>query len=139
MNKRITILLCACGLFAVPGLFHLASAQSALPSGMIFYVSTNVCPSGSQPAQDAAGRVLVVTTDVSEVGKTYGEPMQDQQDNTHTHSGTMSVNLPSDDIAGASSCCNSQATTKGTHSASVTSGGSSTDLPFIQLLVCAVQ
>lgn len=114
-----------------------AQAQD-LPSGMIFFVAEENCPTGSSPAQDAAGRIIVVTSSTSEVGKTQGTPMKDQQDNTHTHSATMTVNLPEHHIAGASSCCNSQATTKGDHSATFTSGEGNTGLPFIQLLVCQV-
>ncbi len=110
-----------------------------LPPGMVFFVATENCPSGTNPAKDAAGRVIMVTTDTSQVGKTYGTPMKDQKDNTHTHKGTMTVNLPENSISGASSCCNSQATTKGKHSASITTGASTTNLPFIQLLACAVK
>jgi len=109
-----------------------------LPKGMIFFVETESCPSGSSAAKDAAGRVVMVTTDISQIGKTSGTPMVDQKDNTHTHSGSMTVNLPEKRIAGASSCCNGQATKKGNHSANITSGSSTTNLPFIQLLICAV-
>jgi hypothetical protein len=103
---------------------------------MVFFVDTTACPDGSTALQDAAGRVLVVTSQTSEIGKTVGTPMEDQQDNTHTHSGTITVNLPEHSISGGSDCCNDQATTKGDHTASITSGSSTTNLPFIQLLVC---
>jgi|GEM_PF-1717567 hypothetical protein len=128
--------LLAFGLFAVFGASSVVA--QGLPSGMIFFVATENCPSGTSPATDAAGRILVVTTDTSQIGKTYGTPMADQKDNTHTHAGSMTVNLPENDIAGASSCCNGQATTKGAHTATLTSASSTTDLPFIQLLVCVV-
>ena len=124
------------GLFAA---FVVATAAAQdLPSGMIFFVAAETCPSGSSAAQDAAGRIMIVTTDTSQIGKTYGTPMKDQQDNKHTHSGSMTVNLPEHHIAGASGCCNGQATSKGDHTATITSGEASTNLPFIQLLVCAV-
>lgn len=126
--------LLASGLFAVFGASNVVA--QGLPSGMIFFVSTETCPSGTTAATDAAGRILIVTNDTSQIGKTYGTPMVDQKDNTHTHTGSMSVNLPENNIAGASSCCNGQATKKGDHTASLTSGSSTTDLPFIQLLVC---
>lgn len=134
--KRLGMLTFAVGLFAALGAAD-AVAQG-LPSGMIFFVATPQCPSGSSPAQNAAGRILVATTDTSQVGKTQGTPMADQQDNTHTHPGTMTVNLPQHRIAGASSCCNGQATTKGAHTANITTAPSTTNLPFIQLLVCVV-
>ena len=128
--------LLALGLFAVFGASSVAA--QGLPSGMIFFVAQDTCPSGTSPATDAAGRTLFVTTDTSQIGKTSGTPMADQQDNTHTHSGSLTVNLPENNIAGASSCCNGQATKKGDHTANITSGSSTTDLPFIQLLVCVV-
>ena len=133
-NKFITGL----GVFLYTLYLNPALAQD-LPSGMVFFVATSECPDGTNPAKDAAGRVVIVTTDTSQIGKTYGTAMEDQKDNTHTHTGTMTVNLPEHSVAGASSCCNSQATTKGNHSASITTGPSTTNLPFIQLLACSVK
>ncbi|MCB1718671.1 MAG: hypothetical protein KDK05_26345 [Candidatus Competibacteraceae bacterium] len=135
MKKTGLMMALVGGLLAPLGV-STALAQD-LPSGMIFFVATETCPSGSSAAQDAAGRVIIATTNTAEIGKTYGTPMKDQQDNTHTHSGSMTVNLPEHHIAGASSCCNGQATTKGNHTATITSGEATTNLPFIQLLVCA--
>jgi hypothetical protein len=111
------------------------SHASPLPSKMVFFVTSDTCPNGSAPAPDVAGRMLLVTTNVGDVGKTYGTPLKDQEDRKHTHEGSMRVNLPSHHIAGASSCCNGQATSKGTHTTDVTSGASTTALPFIQYLV----
>jgi hypothetical protein len=134
--KKLSFMALIIGITAVFG--AASAAAQGLPSGMIFFVADTTCPSGSSPALDAAGRVIMVTTSTSEIGKTYGTSMKDQKDNTHTHSGSMTVKLPEHHIAGASSCCNGQATTKGNHTASLTSGAATTGLPFIQLLVCAV-
>ena len=138
LRKKIitSIITCTCTLLCM-GFMATAVAQD-LPKGMIYFVADENCPSGSSAAKDAAGRVVIVTTDASQIGKTYGTPMKDQQDNTHTHSASMTVNLPSHHIAGASSCCNGQATSKGDHTATITSGSSTTNLPFIQLLACEV-
>ncbi len=135
--KRTVMLTLTAGLLAALGAAD-AIAQS-LPPGMIFFVATGECPGGSSPAQNTAGRILVATTNTSHIGKTQGTPMADQQDNTHTHSGFMTVDLPVHEIAGltgGSGCCNGQATRKGIHKADITSGPSTTNLPFIQLLVC---
>ncbi len=113
-----------------------AAETMALPSKMIFFVDGTSCPAGSTPATDAAGRMLLAVTNVGDVGKTYGTPLRDQEDRSHTHSGNMSVSLPSHSISAASSCCNGQGTNKGSHSASVTSGSGTSGLPFIQMLVC---
>ena len=134
--KRIGMLTLTVGLLAALGAAE--AAAQGLPKGMIFFVTTSQCPSGSSPAQNAAGRILIAVTDTSQIGKTQGTPMKDQQDNTHTHSGAMTVTLTEHRIAGASSCCNGQATTKGDHTANITSEPATTNLPFIQLLVCVV-
>lgn len=131
------ILVCM-GLFIYSLVISHVAAQD-LPSGMVFFVATESCPSGSNAAKDAAGRVVMVNTDTSQVGKTYGTAMKDQQDNVHTHTGSMTVNLPEHSVAGAASCCNGQATTKGNHTASFTTGESDTNLPFIQLLACTAE
>lgn len=133
---RKTLITCVGVLIYTLGINN-AVAQD-LPSKMIYFVASESCPDGSNPAEDAAGRIIMVTTDTSQVGKTVGTAMLDQKDNTHTHTGTMKVNLPEHSVAGASSCCNGQATTKGDHSASIKTGASTTNLPFIQLLACAV-
>lgn len=127
------------GLMAIgcSGLTSLASAaEPVLPAKMIFFIDGTSCPEGSVAATDAAGRMMLVTANVGDVGKTYGTPLKDQEDRTHTHSGTMAVSLPSHHISGASGCCNDQGTRNGSHSASVTSGAATSGLPFIQLLVC---
>ncbi len=131
--------LCAVGFLAGTCIGLSASTMAAdqtLPSKMIFFVDGTSCPSGSTAATDAAGRMLLVTTNVGDVGKTYGTPLKDQEDRTHTHSGTMNVDLPSHHISAASGGGNGQGTAKGNHSTSVTSGNGTSGLPFIQLLVC---
>ncbi|PKM44867.1 MAG: hypothetical protein CVV05_10000 [Gammaproteobacteria bacterium HGW-Gammaproteobacteria-1] len=115
------------------------AADQAMPSNMIFFVDGTNCPAGSFVATNAAGRMLLVTTYLGDVGKTYGTPLKDQEDRTHTHSGTMTVDLRSHHISGASGGGNGQGTSKGSHSASVTSGAGDSGLPFIQLLVCQVK
>ncbi|MFC3193358.1 hypothetical protein ACFODZ_03775 [Marinicella sediminis] len=133
-NKIITGL----GVLLTAIYFNPVLAQD-LPTGMVFFVASSECPSGTNAAKDAAGRIVIVTTDTSQIGKTYGDAMEDQKDNTHTHKGSMTVNLPEHHVAGASSCCNGQATTKGKHTASITTGPSTTNLPFIQLLACTTK
>jgi hypothetical protein len=112
------------------------AVAEGLPRGMVFFVASSQCPTGSSPAQNAAGRIIISTMDSTLVNKTQGTPMANLQDNTHTHSGSMTVNLPLHEVSGAASCCNGQATANGTHTANITSGTSTTELPFIQLLVC---
>ena len=116
--------------------FGASHAASPFPSKMVFFVTSDSCPTGSAPASDAAGRMLLVTTNVGDVGRTYGVPLKDQEDRTHAHSGSMTVDLPSHHISGATGCCNGQATSKGKRTADITSGAGTTGLPFVQYRVC---
>ncbi len=113
-----------------------AVGAQGMPSNMIFFAPGTTCPNGSSPAPDAAGRMLLAVTNAGDVGKTYGSPLFDQEDRAHHHTGMMSVNLPTKSISGASGCCNTQATSKGNHGTGLTSGESTSGLPFIQLIVC---
>jgi hypothetical protein len=126
----------AIGIFC-GALLLLAGAASGdpLPSKMIFFVPGLDCPEGSAPATDAAGRMLLVVNNSGDVGKTLGDPLTDQEDRSHSHSGKMSVNLSAHSISGANGP-NNQATRKGSQTANITSGASTSGLPFIQLLVC---
>jgi hypothetical protein len=113
-------------------------AQAEMPKNMIFFVPGATCPSGTIRAADANGRLLLVANDPGAVGRTYGAPLRDKEDRTHHHSATVSATLPSHHIAGASSCCNSQATSQGAHSATFDTQDATSGLPFAQLLVCKV-
>jgi hypothetical protein len=119
--------------------FSAFTNASDLPKNMIFFYDGTVCPAGSFPAPNAAGRMLLAVSNVSDVNKTYGVPLANQEDRTHTHTGSMSVDIGSKSIAGASSCCNSQATRSGTKSADMTTAAATSGLPFFQILVCQVK
>jgi hypothetical protein len=113
-------------------------ALAGMPKNMIFFVPGGDCPKGTSRAADANGRMLLVANDPGAVGRTYGTPLHDREDRKHQHSSTVSVSLDQHDIAGADSCCNDQATTKGVHSATQDTEGATSNLPFVQLLVCKV-
>ncbi|WP_424974073.1 hypothetical protein [Dinoroseobacter sp. S124A] len=114
-----------------------ALAQSALPSGMVFFVEDQNCPTGSLPVDDAKGRLLLATKNPTEWGQTFGAPaITGLNERDHTHEVTLSLTLEEKGISGASSCCNNRATSKGKHSKTVTTGGATSDLPFVSLLVC---
>lgn len=130
------------GLLAAAGLGVQGAAEASdrpLPPNMIFFAAGTSCPAGSTPASDAAGRLLLAITSVADVGKTHGKPLLIQEDRTHTHAGTMQVDLPVHSISAASGGGNGQATGNGAHSSTLTSGPATTGLPFIQLLVCQAE
>lgn len=116
-----------------------AAATDGMPAGMIFFTEGANCPAGSERATQANGRLIIGVTDTGEIGNTYGTPLANQEDRTHTHEATMTVTINSKHIAAASSCCNGQATKKGTYTTSVKTKPATSGLPFIQLLACEVQ
>ena len=117
---------------------NVVSSDTGMPKNMIFFSTGTSCPTGSTRATDANGRMLLVASNVGDVGKIYGSPLRDQQDRAHWHIGTMSVFLTSHHITGINGCCNTSATQKGSHTARSFFRGSASGLPFIQLLVCEV-
>ena len=121
----------AIGLFA-------GAVQAEMPKNMIFFVPGGACPQGTSRAADANGRMLLVANDSGAVGRTYGTPLRDKEDRKNHAVAHVSVELREHSIAGASSCCNGQSTTKGTHSAAFDTGDATSNLPFVQLLACKV-
>jgi len=113
-------------------------SQAKMPKNMIFFIPGGTCPAGSSRATDANGRLLLSANDPGAVGRTFGMPLHDREDRKHSHGATVSVTLDSHHIAGASSCCNSQATSQGSHSTDLKTDGAASSLPFVQLLVCKV-
>jgi hypothetical protein len=103
---------------------------------MIFFYPGETCPDGAKRAKSANGRMLLAVNDAGSVGKTHGHPLADQEERKHSHESTLSVTLSSHHISGASSCCNGQATKHGTYSKKLTTKKATSNLPFVQLLVC---
>jgi|EndMetStandDraft_8_1072994.scaffolds.fasta_scaffold63526_3 hypothetical protein len=113
-------------------------AAAQMPSGMLFFMPGNTCPQGSSRAANTNGRMLLVANDPGAIGRTYGDPLKDQEDRQHAHDDTMTVSLSMKSISGTSSCCNGQATSKGNHTATGKTKAAKSGLPFVQLLVCQV-
>jgi hypothetical protein len=116
-----------------------AAATDGLPKGMIFFTDGTSCPAGAERATQANGRLIIGVTDTGEIGNTYGKPLANQEDRTHTHSATMHVSISSKHIAAISGGGNGQATKHGTFKTDLTTQPATSGLPFIQLLACEVQ
>ncbi|HUI98091.1 MAG TPA: hypothetical protein VLX44_20200 [Xanthobacteraceae bacterium] len=130
---KLLMILGAAGVGSIAG-----TAEAGMPKNMIFFVPGGVCPQGSSRAADANGRMLLVANDPGAVGRTYETALRDKEDRKNHAVAHVSVNLNEHRIAGASSCCNTQATNKGTHSATFDTGDATSNLPFVQLLACKV-
>ena len=125
-----------------------AQTPDTTPSGMVaFFMSSGAgCPAGWSLATNAQGRLLVGVA--TGVGTVVDSPMADQTAPTHDHGYYPSVTLPSRNIA-ATHCCNNQGAHSGTYvlikSAgpprvpSVFTQQSTSNLPFIQLVICQKQ
>lgn len=123
---------------AAIGPYFVGAVEAGMPKNMIFFVPGGTCPQGTSRPADANGRMLLVANDPGAVGRTYGTPLRDKEDRKHHHVANVGVSLNEHRIAGASSCCNDQATTKGTHSATFDTQDATSGLPFVQLLACKV-
>jgi hypothetical protein len=131
-----TLGLLAAGMVASVGCAGIARAE--MPKNMIFFMPGTNCPAGSSRLTNANGRVLRVGTYQGGVGSTYGSALADHEDRKHKHKAKVSVSLNEHSISGSSSCCNSQSTRKGEHSADVEADEATSGLPFVQLLACKV-
>lgn len=56
-----------------------------LAAGFATYFRSASCPTGWSPVPEAAGRLIVSVSDVSDSGLTLGTPLGDKEDRTHTH------------------------------------------------------
>ncbi|WP_185753518.1 hypothetical protein [Stenotrophomonas rhizophila] len=131
-----TVGLLLIGMVALLGAAGTAVAE--LPKNMIFFMSGTACPAGSSRLVNANGRMLLVANDPGAIGSTSGKALADREDRKHKHKAKVSATLNEHSISAASSCCNSQSTGKGAHSADVETDESASALPFVQLLACKV-
>lgn len=109
--------------------------DDASPSGMVAFFTGAACPTGWDPMDATAGRVIVGVTSPDAVGRTVGIPLGDREDRTHTHDFTTTVRLGPRNIAGADGTNN-----QGAQSGEYTVRGATAPGPsgnaFIQYRVC---
>jgi hypothetical protein len=113
--------------------------DGVLPGTVAFFGSeTAACPEGWAQADYAMGRLVVGVIDEPAVGKVVGKPLGDQEDRTHSHMFSASVDLAYKSVAAADGANNEGAKAQGYAIAGATDPSPS-GLPFIQLLVCEKQ
>lgn len=117
-----------------------AIANVTLPAEAVAFFGPDIyeCPVGFLPLDDSAGRALIPghSTDIT---KSDAAPLADQEDRGHSHvhdNGQCSVTTQSTDFEGVGGCCNDSPSADGTYAVAVTSGESTTGLPYIQMLTC---
>jgi hypothetical protein len=134
--RAATLFLLAGGVVVAPCFAGLA--QAGMPKNMIFFMPGTNCPAGTSRVANANGRMLLVANDQGSIGRTFGTALADHEDRTHKHKAKVAANLKEHSISGSDSCCNTQATRKGEHSADVETDEATSGLPFVQLLACKV-
>jgi hypothetical protein len=128
-----------------------AAAQQAdqTPSGMVafFMFSGAGCPAGWIPYAPGAGKLLLAVTNPQAVGGGQGDPMPDRTAPLHTHTFSTTVTITQKSIEADTGKNNHDAARSDETPAvpnnppGTTNGGTgeSTNLPFIQLVVCQKQ
>lgn len=120
-------------LLALPGP---ALAASGAPNGIVSFFMADSCPEGWRPAEQATGRGILATVDPARVGKTYGAPLSPQRGPEHSHGFKAAVTLTPEPLAAASGGGNPSSGPQGRHEVTGTTGTSTGNLPFQQLVVC---
>lgn len=111
-----------------------------VPVGTVAFFgrADGTCPAGWRAADQAQGRLLVGTTTAADVGKVVGTPLSDQEDRTHTHAFSATVDVPYKSISAADGP-NRQGAASKKYMASGPSKPAPSGLPFVQLTVCEKQ
>ena len=115
-----------------------AGQDDGIPSGTVAFFAGANCPPGWSRPDYAKGRMVVAVVDGGNVGVTVGAPLRDQEDRTHLHSHTASVQLLKKGIVANRGFLSNSGTEAQTYS---TGGTGQQDtapsgFPFVQLLAC---
>lgn len=114
----------------------LAAPAAALPRGTALFFQ-DACPDGWRSLDEATGRLVVSVATTQIEGLTLGTALSDQEDRTHSHSGTATAELPSHSVSGAGG-----SNTEGAHSGPAAGSSSfqaaSSGLSFVQFPLCAL-
>ncbi|MFO0760555.1 MAG: hypothetical protein U0359_29005 [Byssovorax sp.] len=113
-----------------------APTGDALPSGAVSFFRGPSCPEGWKPFDAAGGRFLLPTLGAAAGGTKYGDPLASGEDRAHTHAIKGSFNVPSTSFAGVAGGGNHGVGVAGVVPFATTSDPASTNLPYLQLLVC---
>ena len=111
--------------------------RAAAGHGRLLHRGLQACPTGWIEPPNAAGRLVVGVPPGHEVGGTVGLPLGEQENRKHLHPFTAEFRVPAKAIEGSGDlnrCCANY----GTRAVlgEPTTGESTSNLPFIQLLLC---
>jgi hypothetical protein len=132
------VYLLAAALALAAGAARPAAAQE-LPGRMIaFFTGLQACPPGWIESPNAAGRLVVGVRLGHTVGGTVGLPLGEKEDRKHRHPFTAQFRVPAKSLTAVDGCCNECCANYGTRTSQgePITGDSTSNLPFIQLLLC---
>lgn len=108
-----------------------------IPTGLMSYFFRRRCPGGWQQVLPAQGRMLVgLPAGGAPEASFGGPPLAPGSDRSHRHPFSGSVSTRKQDIAGAPGCCAGGYGGNGSYQYNGVSGDSSSNWPYIQLLLC---
>lgn len=111
--------------------------ERAPPRGVIAFFAGACPPSWNAAPSALVGRYLVAIPGGGTAGRTFGgDPLTSGEQRAHRHDVSGSVAAPAHGIALAGGCCAGGYGGAGTHSATITSGPTPVDVPYIQLSAC---
>lgn len=112
------------------------SDTDGTPSGMVAFFTTTSCPTGWNVATNVQGRAVVAVQNSSDLGVMIGTPLQDMAALGHVHSYTTDITLPNKHAALATGGSDDRYAKSGKYTISGDLQEATSDLPFIQLVVC---
>ncbi|WNM61343.1 hypothetical protein [Candidatus Nitrospira neomarina] len=112
------------------------SGTDGTPSGMVAFFTTASCPTGWSVATNVQGRAVVAVQKSSDSGVMVGTPLQDMTAPGHVHSYKTDLTLPNKHAALATGEKDYAYAKSGTYTISGDVQEATSNLPFIQLVVC---
>ena len=133
----LVIMIVVSAIFGVPlGVY----AQDPYPSQAIAFFNAKECPGGWTPTGNLldvmTGRFLVPVMPNGTTQHTVETALASGENRTHTHSFSSSITLSSTYIHGVDGCCDNSQTSEGKYTFSGTTAASTSEVPYVQLLVC---
>ena len=113
-----------------------SSRTDGTPSGMVAFFTTTSCPTGWNVATNVQGRAVVAVQNSSDLGVMIGTPLQDMAALGHVHSYTTDITLPNKHAALATGGSDDSYAKSGKYTISGDLQEATSNLPFIQLVVC---
>jgi hypothetical protein len=122
--------------WSAPASTHAQTASDPYPQTTIAFFNATTCPGGWEPYTDGNGRFVVPVSVNSGVGQPVLSPLSSGQDPTHTHDFSSAIQVKRVKYAGKSGGGNTNLAHAGRKDFTGTTVAASSNIPYIQLLIC---